>query len=153
MDSPVLAKLTPRLATLRPQQYPVSTRDDRVRMCMSKRNMIQAFQYPVTRPINLNYWAAFFLAFVGVLWIVVVTVINVIAVGYELVPVTSTTFNDTMVFWYYAFSRASWLPKGRNCQGSILKQREGSYPLRKSINGCCCNNVPCLIRLPADSLH
>ena len=51
-------------------------------------------EYPITRPIPLQrFWSALILLGV-VVWITIVTLINVAAVGYEVIPITSTFYSD-----------------------------------------------------------
>ena len=78
-----------------------------------------SLDYPVTRPFTLRYFKAIFL--VGALVLTAVaTVIAVIAVGYELVPVSSTSFNLTSDLWYECVvPKASWAPKTRECDGYV----------------------------------
>lgn len=84
--------------------------------------MFTGLEYPITRPIALGFWFNFFVILGGVGWITVVTIINVAAVGYELVPFTSTNFNASTTLWYERFTpMMSWFPQGRTCEGSIIK--------------------------------
>jgi hypothetical protein len=91
--------------------------------------MLKSFlDYPLTRPITLSLWLNLLIIVVGIIWIVIITIVNVIAVGYELVPFTSTSFNSTNVFWYDRLvPTKSLLPQSRNCSGSIIKISEGNH--------------------------
>jgi hypothetical protein len=87
------------------------------------------FDYPVTNPIPLRRWTAITLIVVGVAWVVLVTLISVAAVGYEVVPRTSTSFNISKPLWYETFLHGmpSVIPSTWTCAPSILKKNEGVY--------------------------
>lgn len=75
------------------------------------------------------------LFFVGTVYIVIITIINVAAVGYQLVPVTSTIFNESYVLWYERIlPKTSWIPQSRSCDGSVIKLQEGQPISDYSIN-------------------
>jgi len=56
------------------------------------------FQYQVTRDFSATFTVT--LLIVGALWIGFITVVIVVAVGYEYVPLWTTTFNSTTTLWY-----------------------------------------------------
>ena len=85
-------------------------------------------EYPVTRSVHLSLSQKLALIATALLWIAMVTIINVIAVGYELVPVTSTTFKGAISLWYDNLLPETWRPKSRICRGSVIKQQEGTLP-------------------------
>ena len=61
-------------------------------------------EYPVTRAIRLRRTWATVLILGAILWITVITLINVAAVGYELVPLTSTSYSSSeSLLWYERF--------------------------------------------------
>jgi hypothetical protein len=93
-------------------------------------------EYPVTRPITLcRFWKCV-LVLGAIIWVTLITLVNVAAVGYELVPVTSSVFNSSAVLWYERFMPiSSWIPKSRTCEWSIIKVLEG---------------YSCLVRLTTD---
>ena len=85
------------------------------------------FEYPITRPFTLRYFTPMVLV-LGLIWVTFVTLLNVVAVGYEYVPVISTSFNSSSVLWYEIFvpkSTSLWIPKTRTCAGSVIKPNEG----------------------------
>src|SRR5271155_3697634 len=82
-------------------------------------------EYPVTRPFTLPYLTAV-LVILGVIWSIVITCINAAAVGYELYPLTSDSFNVTSQLWYEKiFPHLGWFPESRSCEGSVIKPGEG----------------------------
>jgi hypothetical protein len=85
--------------------------------------MVQkVFQYSITRPLELGPWALGFWCFIGVIFVGVITVFNTAAVGYELVPLTSTKFENAVSFWYEKLiPRESWKPQNWICEGSIIQ--------------------------------
>ena len=46
-------------------------------------------------------------------------------VGYELVPVTSSSYEDSNTLWYEKFYPSAWIPPTWECEGSIIKLMEG----------------------------
>lgn len=83
-------------------------------------------EYPVTRPISLGrLWTA--LIILGaIIWITFITLVNVAAVGYELVPITSGLYNSSTLLWYERFMpTSSWIPKSRTCDWTLIKLLEG----------------------------
>src|ERR1700737_3120221 len=87
-------------------------------------------QYPVTRPVALGIWFNLIVGILGLSWIAIITIINVAAVGYELVPVTSTLFNISYTLWYERFiPTTSWIPRTRSCEGSIIQLTEGIHDI------------------------
>ena len=78
-------------------------------------------EYPVTRPISLGRWSTTLISVVATLFVTIITLVNVIAVGYELVPFSSTSFNDTNHLWYAKFVPAEWGPESRNCESITIK--------------------------------
>jgi hypothetical protein len=96
------------------------------------------FDYPVKRNISLPPgWLRHFnvaVLVVGIIYSIIITVVNVALVGYETKPVLSGTFIRDRL-WYERFTpkqsiidlNPSW-----NCSDSIIKINEGqlalSYP-------------------------
>jgi hypothetical protein len=81
--------------------------------------------YPFRRPAEgttLFQWAAI-LSFI--FWILFITVVNVAAVGYELVPVVSPSYNATNDLWYGIFIPNQWKPTTRSCEGNVFRLGEG----------------------------
>jgi len=82
--------------------------------------------YSISRPITIGRWFNILSVVLIVGWAALVTIINVAAVAYELVPFTSTSYNETYTLWYERLiHRSSWLPQTRTCDGSIIKLNEG----------------------------
>ena len=55
-------------------------------------------QYHVTRDSSVTFTVIVFIF--GVVWTTLITLAIVVAVGYEYVPVWTTTFNSSMTLWY-----------------------------------------------------
>jgi hypothetical protein len=81
-------------------------------------------EYPVTRQFQIRYLTPI-LIILGTVHITFMTLINVAAVGYEVTPLISTSFNETTTLWYERFSSQSWLPQSRECAGSTIMAIEG----------------------------
>ena len=82
-------------------------------------------EYPVTRPIPLNRIASIAFIVGALLFIGLVTLINVVAVGYELIPITSTEFNSSGKLWYDHLLPVSWRPTILTCQPALINLNEG----------------------------
>jgi hypothetical protein len=86
-------------------------------------------EYHVTRPIILKKWITAFIIVGAILWIIIVTLINIVAVGYELVSVSSTNFNNTARNWYEKVIHPnSIIPSSWDCLYSVIKVNEGLPP-------------------------
>jgi len=89
---------------------------------------MKLLQYPVTRSIALGQWFNIFIILLGIGWVSLITIINIAAVGYELVPFTTTIYNTSATLWYERLPlMTSWFPQGRSCDGSIIKLGEGFH--------------------------
>lgn len=82
------------------------------------------FEYPVTRPIPLSRVTLALIIIGGLAFVGIVTVINVVAVGYELVSITSTDYDSSSSLWYEKFMPKSWTPQTKTCQPTIIKLNE-----------------------------
>src|ERR1700733_7918971 len=101
--------------------------------------MASFLEYPITRPFTLPYFTVGFVA-IGVIWIVFITLVNVAAVGYEVVPVFSVSFNSTSTLWYERFApTAFWLLKSWTCNPSTIQLGQG-YPFPVTLIWSACNN-------------
>jgi hypothetical protein len=89
--------------------------------------MVSWFEYPVTRPFTIPNFTVT-LVFLGVIYSTIITCINMAAVGYEVYPITSDSFNISSQLWYEKIfpQRGHWFPASRTCEGSIIKMAEGS---------------------------
>ena len=84
------------------------------------------FDHPVTRPVTLRYFNPAILVF-GVIYIVIITVVNIVAVGYESSTVISPNFWDHTPKLYEKFlPNSTLLPQTHKCNGSIIKVNEGT---------------------------
>ena len=81
--------------------------------------------YPITREVHLGTWFNVAIILLGILWVTFITLINVAAVGYELVPTTSANFNASYTLWYERFTLGtSWIPRTWKCDASMIKLGE-----------------------------
>src|SRR5277367_4970341 len=79
--------------------------------------------YPVTRPFTLPHFTLIVIGF-GIVWTVLITILNVAAVGYDLVPIYSTSFNSSTstLFWYEKFAPIRWLfPPSWICDAAVIQ--------------------------------
>ena len=83
-------------------------------------------KYPA-EPQNFNRVFTATVFGLGILWIAFVTVVNVATLGYELVPIFSTTFDRSAGLWYEKVLPERWRPVTRSC-GPV------SFPLGKSVH-------------------
>lgn len=85
-------------------------------------------EYAITRPVAIGRRGTVLIVVLFVLYITGVTLVNVAAVGYEIVSFTSTTYNDTTELWYEKLIPASiWRPQTRSCEGTVIKLQEREY--------------------------
>ena len=97
--------------------------------------MVNLIDYGVTRHASFRPLSVLIIIVLGVAWVALVTIVNVAAVGYELVSVTSTDFNASYSLWYERFiPRQSWKPMTRTCDGSIIQINEGIIATRDLLN-------------------
>jgi hypothetical protein len=86
--------------------------------------------YPVTRSITLRYFNLIFVVG-GLVYFVFITLINVVAVGYENLPISYPQYIPKEKLWYESFlPKNAALPHTWNCTASIIKVNEGSTPLQ-----------------------
>lgn len=82
--------------------------------------MIQ-FEYAISRPITARWFAPAVIA-AGLIYVIVITFINVISVGYDTINYSSFSFNDTHNLWYdrfVPFRGATY--NHRQCEPAILQ--------------------------------
>ena len=88
--------------------------------------MLPSFDYVLARPIPGRLFGPIFLVTL-IVYTVIVTLVAVIAVGYEYVPTISPDYNSTAEstprMWYHTF-KTSLTPRTRECQNSIIKMGE-----------------------------
>jgi len=91
-------------------------------------------EYSVTRSIPLSQCKTVLVVVLGTIFVGLSTLINVIAVGYELVPSASTTYNTTYSLWYERLLPTAWYPESRTCSSAIINlvDRKPSLQYEKS---------------------
>lgn len=84
-------------------------------------------EYPMTRPVHMQRNCTLLLVLLGAIYVTVITLLNIAAVAYELVPVTTTSYNGSNTLWYERVfpSSTSWVPPSRKCDGSVIRFLEG----------------------------
>jgi len=90
------------------------------------------FNHPISRPVTLRRWFNIPVLVLGVVYIILITLANVIAVGYETVATISSQYQNNMTLWYEHplpnFAVNALLPETRKCTASTIKVNEGSSP-------------------------
>jgi hypothetical protein len=79
-------------------------------------------KYPFTQPFTIPHITIIVCA-LGVLWTIVVTLVNVAALGYDVVPVYSTSFSSSgTLLWYEKFVLTRWFfPASWSCDPMVLE--------------------------------
>ena len=81
--------------------------------------------YAVTRPIKLGKWAVAGVVLFAVLYLGIITLLNVVAVGYENVQVTLNTYNSSLFLWYQNILPSGWAPPTTVCNPAIVGVNQG----------------------------
>ena len=89
-------------------------------------------EYPLTHPLRLGRLSIVLIMAGTLLFTAIITIINIVTVGYELMPVTSNTFNITTTFWYEKLVPTKWKPNAGTCDAATIKLREGTCPYIKT---------------------
>ena len=83
------------------------------------------FSYPISRPLTIRHINPIVLV-VGITYVIFITLINVVAVGYEYKTVISADFNNPTQLWYENFlAKLGGLPKTWHCNASTVKVTKG----------------------------
>jgi hypothetical protein len=82
------------------------------------------FEAPVTRPLVTPRLTKVVVYLSATIIVILVIFINVIAVGYELVSFSSSSFNESAPYWYESFIPTNWRPVGRSCEPAVIKLKE-----------------------------
>jgi hypothetical protein len=87
-------------------------------------------EYPVTRSLTFSRWVTVLTVIGAGLFVAFVTVVNVAAVGYDMVSVTSNVYGiPDQKLWYSYLVPSSWVPESMTCEPSIIQLNEGlSHP-------------------------
>ena len=89
------------------------------------RQSLPKLEYPVTRRFTLPY-LTLVVCVLGLIWITLVTLVNVAAVGYDVVTVYSTSFNPPSLLWYEKRTSFRWLfPPGWSCNPASMEPGQG----------------------------
>jgi hypothetical protein len=79
------------------------------------------FEYSISRPITTPWFAPIVFS-VGLIFVIVITFVNVIAVGYDTINYNSIVYNETHSLWYdklVPFRGPSY--NHRSCESALLK--------------------------------
>jgi hypothetical protein len=79
------------------------------------------FEYSISRPIRTPWFAPVIFS-VGLIYVIVITLVNVIAVGYDTINYNSIVYNETHSLWYdklVPFRGPSY--NHRSCEPALLK--------------------------------
>ena len=79
------------------------------------------YGHPVERQFEVK-WLTPILLFVGLIYVIIITLVNVVAVGYEPIVYSSTDYNGTHSLWYDKFVPS----KGKNynhrqCENGLIR--------------------------------
>lgn len=80
--------------------------------------------YSTTRSFTFRCFTPVILVF-STLWLLVITIVNVVAVGYEIVPLTASDYNASTPLWYESFIPTFWLAPSRQCDPSLIPVGSG----------------------------
>jgi hypothetical protein len=93
-------------------------------------------EYSLTRKITVPYFNPLLYG-LGIFWIVLVTLLNIAAVGYESVNIYATHFNATQLLWYETFPLTkSLFPPSWSCSYPALISVGQSMIFKKVISDC-----------------
>jgi len=92
----------------------LGTNDHRARSMWSPK-----VQYSITRNITIPYFTPI-LCVLGFVWIGIITLLNIAAIGYDSVTQYSTSFNNSKPLWYERFALTkSVFPASWSCSPSV----------------------------------
>jgi hypothetical protein len=77
-------------------------------------------------------WLTPFIVLIGLIYVIAITLVNVVAVGYEPIVYSSTDYNGTHGLWYDKFVPS----KGRNyshrqCDNGLIRLNDCTLPFWK----------------------
>ena len=84
------------------------------------------FEYSISRPITAPWFAPVIFS-LGLIYIIVITLLNVVAVGYDTINYSSIVYNETHSLWYdklVPFRGPSY--NHRSCESALLKLNDCS---------------------------
>jgi hypothetical protein len=82
-------------------------------------------KYPEDNSANFTGCFTCLFLILGGIYIILITVVNVAAVGYELVPFISSSFNGSANLWYEKLVPERWKPVTRSCEASTFALGQG----------------------------
>jgi hypothetical protein len=89
---------------------------------------LPSLEYNVTRQFTLAHLSLLIYAG-GIIWTILITILNVAAVGYDVVSVYSTSFLNPAPLWYERFWGVKWLfPSSWSCNPTVIAPYQG-HPL------------------------
>jgi len=91
--------------------------------------MLPRLQYPITRSFTIRHFTEWVLV-LGLLWVGLVTLFNVAALGYETIQVYSTSFTAPRLLWYEKFSVTKALfPASWVCAPALVEPYQRAWPV------------------------
>jgi hypothetical protein len=93
-------------------------------------------EYPLTRPLTwLGRWGSWAFWIIGFLFVFLITLLNVITVGYEPVQVVVPSNDVPPKLWYEALPGiGNWLPASLTCSPTELTYNQGTFVHRMANN-------------------
>jgi len=94
---------------------------------MARKRDIGNYRLTYSDDNSANFTACFTYVFLilGAIYIILITVVNVAAVGYELVPFISSSYNGSANLWYEGLVPERWKPVTRSCEASTFSLNQG----------------------------
>jgi len=83
------------------------------------------FGYALTRPIKLGKWTLTTVVLSAVLYLAIITILNLVAVGYENVQIAANSYNSSLFLWYQHILPVGWAPPTTVCNPAILEVNQG----------------------------
>jgi len=87
------------------------------------------FDYPLTRPVTLRHFNLYILV-LGSIYAIIITLLNIIVVGYESIATTSSNYNGSYSLWYeHLLPMTPLLPISWNCSATSISVNDGATSL------------------------
>jgi len=93
-------------------------------------------EYPLTRPLTwLGRWGSWGFWIIGFLFVFLITLLNVMTVGYEPVQIVVPSNDVPPKLWYEALPGiGNWLPASLTCSPTELTYNQGIFVQRMANN-------------------